>query len=359
MKALVIDDMVRLGGGKKVALNFADALKEIGLDPYFLTNVDRVEDRTYPVVHKVNYDFRENSQGIVDLLKILNLKRQLAKINTENFGIRLNNHPNVFITKGDINFLHGFSFLDPWIDENGDIVKSLPPLLIRTLGLYRDYDYSPFVPNSKYTKALSERLFRRLGINATVDEVLHPPIFRQKKEISEKKRQVVVLGRISATKSLEAAVKVSNESGIKMIIGGYLNRGDERFLERLRKSAQKNVTIRVNITEEEKKSLLMESSTILSLNRKENFGISVVEGMDFGCIPIVARSGGPWTDIVEEGKYGMGFSIYEEIPKLVERSFNFDQERRERISDSVERFSFDKFRERLRKIVGDIISSRK
>ncbi len=359
MKALIIDDLKRLGGGRRSALIFADVFKELGYSPYFLTNVDKVENSAIPVAFRVNYNFKENSPGIVDLVKILDLKRQLAKIKTGDFEIRFNHHPNVFVTRGNINVLHGFSFLDPWINGNGEIVKRLPPIALRILGLYRDYGSLDFFPNSMYTKMLSKNLFDQMEIDARVGDVLYPPIFHKENDILEKKEQVVILGRISATKGIDIAVKMSNKGNFKLIIGGYLNEGDEYFLEKLRKGARNNIEIRVNISEKEKIDLLKESSTILSISGKENFGISVAEAMDFGCVPIVVRSGGPWVDLIERGKYGIGFADFDEIPDLVNRSFGYNINERVRIANSVERFSISKFRNRLREIIEMVVPNHK
>jgi alpha-1,2-mannosyltransferase len=40
----------------------------------------------------------------------------------------------------------------------------------------------------------------------------------------------------------------------------------------------------------------------------EHFGISVVEAMVSGLVPVVHSSGGPWLDILEQGKGGFGYN---------------------------------------------------
>jgi glycosyltransferase involved in cell wall biosynthesis len=44
----------------------------------------------------------------------------------------------------------------------------------------------------------------------------------------------------------------------------------------------------------------------------EHFGIAVVEGMAFGCVPLVVDNGGP-ADIVEDGVSGMHYTTQHEL----------------------------------------------
>jgi glycosyltransferase involved in cell wall biosynthesis len=314
VKALVIDDFVRRGGGQVYGLALADALANIGYDVYLLTNTEAIENRK--VAFRVRYEFSEGDHGIINFLKVMNLKRQLSKIDLGNFSLVINNHPNIFITKGDVNILHGFSFLDPWINDHGDLIESLPPTFIRLAHLYDQYEGSLFIPNSNYTSLISKKLFRYLGIEANIGRVLCPPVHFDKYTKEEKKEQVLVLGRINKDKRLEEVIEVANAAGFRLEIAGYLNKGDESYLSTLKRKTAKNININPNVTEELKRRLIMESSTILNVNGKENFGISIAEGMSKGCVPIVRKSGAPWIDIIEEGKYGLGFRDYEEIPKL-------------------------------------------
>ena len=358
MKAIVIDDFERRGGGQVYGLALADALENIGYETYFLTNIDESMGRKERVAFRVKYEFVEGESKLMNLLKIINLKKQLSKVDLKGFDLSVNNHPNVFIKNGNVNILHGFSFLEPWLDEKGELVNGLPAKMLKFLNIYGTYNGSLLIPNSRYTKGISTKLIDKLGIHAMIGDVLYPPILHNFNSIGEKKGQVLMLGRINEGKAIDSAIEIANDNGFKLIIAGYLNRGDEIFLERMRKMAKRNVEIRTNINEDEKRELLDESSTILSLNRKENFGISVAEGMAHGCVPIVPKSGAPWIDVIEEGRYGLGFSDTDEIGVLINKSFSYGLEGRRSIATSINRFSVQMFREKLKKIVDGITSNR-
>ena len=78
----------------------------------------------------------------------------------------------------------------------------------------------------------------------------------------------------------------------------------------------------------------------MHFNRKENYGISVIEAISYGLIPIIPKSGGPWIDIIEEGKYGYGYESLDDIPELVK---GIDYSKSKEIIDSVNRFSYENF----------------
>jgi len=359
LKALIIDDMRRRGGGQSYAKITASVLTEMGYDTYFLTNVDSVDGIAAGIVYKVEYEFRENSFRIIDFLKIVGLRRQLSEIDISGFNVSINNHPNVFIINGKINILHGFSFLDPWVDEKGELYSRLPPAIFRLINLYGIYNGSFFIPNSEYTRGISLRLFDELGLNVELGEVLNPPVPVKKVDVKEKKEQVLLLGRISRHKGIEGVAKIANENSISIVVAGYVNKGDENFVEKLRKEAGKNVKIMENVREEEKERLMAESSTVLSMNMKEHFGIAVAEAMNYGCIPVVPKSGGQWSDIVEFGKYGLGYDGQDELVAMLNKSFSYGKGERLRIAESVKRFSVQEFSRKIANLIEEIIPIRK
>ena len=96
LRAIVIDDLKRRGGGQSYAKVTGEVLKKMGYDTYFLTNVDYVDERIGKIAYRVGYDFRENSSNFTNFFKIVKLRQQLKRIDIEKFDISINNHPNVF-----------------------------------------------------------------------------------------------------------------------------------------------------------------------------------------------------------------------------------------------------------------------
>ena len=92
----------------------------------------------------------------------------------------------------------------------------------------------------------------------------------------------------------------------------------------------------------------------MSLNKKEHFGIAIAEGMNFGCVPVVPENGGQWIDIVDKGKYGIGFVEVYELRNAILKSFEYGVNERNKIMRSVDRFSFEVFETRLKETLSKI-----
>jgi glycosyltransferase involved in cell wall biosynthesis len=55
----------------------------------------------------------------------------------------------------------------------------------------------------------------------------------------------------------------------------------------------------------------------LHVTINEHWGIAVAEAMARGLSVVVYKSGGTWSDIAEEGKYGLGYRGAEEAPGAI------------------------------------------
>ena len=148
-------------------------------------------------------------------------------------------------------------------------------------------------------------------------------------------------------KKLELAIEMAKKSKLKFIIAGAVNPGNENYYRFLISKAPTNLKIIKNPDDTIKEKLYRESGIFLHLRRKENFPISVLESIAYGCIPVVPKYGGTWYDIVLRGKFGLGYnSILEGNQKLIQASA-CKNEYRQIILESRERFSEDLFSSRF------------
>jgi glycosyltransferase involved in cell wall biosynthesis len=356
MKTLLIDEFTRIGGGQVLSKLLLDYFNKKGYETVIET------DKLHPYLDYQNivetpYRYKENMHLLSLFYYVRKTRNFINKTNEElNAGLSFNSHPNMFIYNANINYLHGFSFLDPITDENGIINNKFLLNIIRKFGIYKNYNKGYFIANSKYTLEISKKLFPELDIIPKEINILYTPVNKGSfLDLSKKNKKLILsIGRINLNKNYDLLLEIAKKNmDFKFVIAGAMNKGDEHYYWKLMKKKSENVVIIPNINEVEKTKLLLEASIYLHLNRKEHYGVSVLEGMSFGLIPVVPKSGGPWIDLIEEGKFGYG---YTDVTSAIECIKNADFNRSSEIWESVDRFSFEKFYTRLDDLISKTIN---
>ena len=72
------------------------------------------------------------------------------------------------------------------------------------------------------------------------------------------------------------------------------------------------------LTEDDKRTIECATSRT-SQRLEEHFGLTILEAMSSACPVVVPRRGGPWSDVTDRGKYGLGYSSLKELHKHVSR----------------------------------------
>ena len=149
-------------------------------------------------------------------------------------------------------------------------------------------------------------------------DILYPPVNIENFYSSEKENLIVSVGRFDPLKRYEIlieAFKGIKKSANCFIIGSSM--GDtlsksESYLFRLRKLINKfglteNIKLFVNCPFDILTGILSKAKLYVHCFYNEPFGISVVESMAAGCVPIVHRSGGAYEDVIDHDRYGFSF----------------------------------------------------
>ena len=356
MKVLLIDEFSRIGGGQILSKLLLDYFNKNYGQTYLA--VDREHTYIeYENIIRTPYYFRENMKLPFLYYYVVKTKKFLRQHIQNQFDLVFNNHPNMFLYKADINALHGFSFLDQIIDEYGNIKNKIIFNFIKKSGMYNLYNNANFFVNSNYTLQISRKLFPLLNIKPDIMKVVYIPVdYKNKSDLLLKNKNLVVsIGRIDIRKNYETLFKIAdNLKNYSFVIAGALNKGDETYYSNLIKNKPYNVEIRVNINEADKIALLKKAAIYLHLNRREHYGISILEAMSYGLVPVVPESGGPWEDIIEHGKYGYGFNSVDEAVDQI-KNIDFDIEKT--IRDSMNRFSFKNFYHNMDNFVEEVQNS--
>ncbi|MCL0057492.1 glycosyltransferase [Dehalococcoidales bacterium] len=214
------------------------------------------------------------------------------------------------------------------------------------------------IANSSLTKNYIERYWERNDV-----KIVFPPVDVKKFEPALKKENsIALIGAIARGKNQELAIKaLSNcKTNPKLHLVGIVR--EPHYLNSLKVlvknlGLEHQVFFHINASFLQLKQIIEQSKIIISTSKGEPFGIAVVEGMTAGCVPLVHKSGGPWNDTLEQGKYGFGFESKKELAKKIdliltsEELFKiYSRVARER----AQYFSSDRFR---REIIKAILSS--
>jgi glycosyltransferase involved in cell wall biosynthesis len=176
------------------------------------------------------------------------------------------------------------------------------------------------VANSSVTKKYMSGTFNNREITT-----IFPPVNAFPYKLPQKSNIVISVGGIQPNKKFEEVIQAMSKvkTDCKCFIIGNL-RDVTYFRSLVRQVRNLGLERQVHILPEAPRqtllSLLGRSKLIIHASRFEPFGISVVEGMNAGAVPIVCASenGGPWVDIVSKGRYGLGYDGYESLADQID-----------------------------------------
>lgn len=144
------------------------------------------------------------------------------------------------------------------------------------------------ISNSTYTK---NEILKRFGKDSAV---IYPPVDIDK--FSKwfdfpKKNKIITISRFSSEKNLEFAIDVIKDSSlIYELVGNATYESQLTLYNNLKLAAQQeNITLYCNLPSTGIENLIS-SSKIYFHASKETFGISVIEAISAGCIPIVPNN---------------------------------------------------------------------
>lgn len=302
MKAAIYNPYLdTLGGGERYTIEFARALLEFGYQ------VD-LEWSDKDILSKLDLRFGKNFTKGLNLVADINRGKDYDLC----FWVSDGSVPTLNTRK---NILH---FQVPFTNVNG---RSL----LNKMKLFR---VDHIVCNSNFTKSVIDNEF---GVNSTV---IYPPI-DTKSFVSKRKENIILyVGRFSKllqSKGQEHLVDAfkkfhdSGQKGWKLIIAGGVEMGADSLSLLKEKAAGYPIEIIESPNFEKIKDLFAKAKIFWSASgfgvdeskkpeRVEHFGMTVVESMSAGCIPIVINAGGH-KEIIDDGQNGF---LWHNVDELVE-----------------------------------------
>ena len=224
------------------------------------------------------------------------------------------------------------------------------------------------ITNSQYSR---RAIIEAYGIDDIM--VLSPPVAvnnirgslgfssRLKHSSEPRNNLVLVICRIEPSKRIENAIylaKVLKERkiGTKMIIVGSRDPFYQKYYEDLKrliieKGVSDIITFKINASFDELIELMKKSKVYFHPREGEHFGISIVEAMSAGLVPVVPNIGGQAEFVPTKYQY----SSLEQASQIVATALDVADNERQLISDSVVQFSETNYKRQFQLIVSKLI----
>lgn len=224
------------------------------------------------------------------------------------------------------------------------------------------------VCNSEFTKSFIDREYK---INS---EVIYPPIDIKKYKPGKKENLIIYVGRFSQltqSKNQHVLVNVFKnlfDEGLKdwkLILAGGGEIGAEKYLKNLKVSAKGYpISILVSPNFDKLKELYSKAKIFWSAAgfdvdetkdplKVEHFGMTLVEAMSAGVVPILPQKGG-YKEIVKEEENGLFGSSEEDLLSMTRKLIKDNKLYRalsKNATDTTKKFSIEKFNESFSKYI--------
>ena len=312
-----------MGGGETVALTIASALREEHEVTVFCTKaVPQEKLESFFGLPLQGVTFKVFGKAITKLPSFSSFKpslylRSLMPV-LNRFDVVIDTCSNgLFYKKLQAKTICYVHFPNYTVRKHG-IKALLNGLLIKEEEMFT---YDKILCNSEFTKRQVVKLTKRKL------DVLYPPV--EVEEIHPKKKDPIIasIGRFSPEKKFEALVEafIHLENVVPEftlhLIGAYRDEADREYFAKLKRQAKGHrIVFHKNMPHAQVLAFLEKTKIYWHARgfgetdpvEYENFGITTVEAMAAGCIPIVINLGAQ-PEIVQDGKNGFTWNTIEEL----------------------------------------------
>jgi glycosyltransferase involved in cell wall biosynthesis len=343
------------GGGEYVAIAIANTLAENNhqvilfssgkINPQDIKNY--FGENLHPNIETLQQPTRFTPRGLADFYQTI-LHSYVAKSKCRTF---IDAFSNCVFPWTEITYIH-FPYLNqyvfnsafPYLNHPRISQAGILPQVILEKNLV-DYKKRLVLANSYYT---ADEIQKFSGKSV---DVLYPPfsssILSMGKDTTKKSQDnlVITVSRLDGNKQLERIPQIATQTDPNIqfaIIGRLCNQSTLNHLQTLTKKL--GVACRVhfypNAPAEQKIELLKKAKIYLHTMVGEHFGISIVEAMALGCLPIVHDSGGMREFVPAQYRYE---TIEEAASKINDEIGNWSKQKAAEVKAIANRFSFSNF----------------
>lgn len=366
-KVAIIQNRLQKGGRMQVTLEIISVLNEMGIVPDLVTlksNISKEEIiRNYGknldfTIRTIFFDVKLPFEWHILFFNFITrfyLSSYDLVINSNNTSFLLSNKLNLLSyihfprktrnvsPKKDIHFPDGKN--KSWFDFKNDPFKLAHFFYVLEKGTKPK---ELIMANSSYT---ASNIKETLHLDFT-PEVVYPPVPSFHVESVKKKNLVVSLGRFSPDKRQLEQIKMAEKiPQMEFRLIGFVNNAAyfEKCKEYIKKNSVQNVVLMGNAAFSDVEKTLLEAEVFLHFLINEPFGITSVQAINKGCIPIVHDSGGQ-REVVTLDE--LRFSTFEQVEEKLRMLSTLDEPAKKKIilllQENAKLFEVSPFREKMR-----------
>ncbi len=212
------------------------------------------------------------------------------------------------------------------------------------------------IANSNFTKENILRYYKLINHDI---KIIYPPVeLNPTPNAPNKTESVVTLGRFAPIKRQLDQIKIAQQlPSLNFKLIGFVS--DTQYFQECRQYIQSqnitNVQLFTNCSYSEVQTILSQSKYFLHSKVNEPFGITTVEAINNGCIPIVNNSGGQKEIVPIET---LRFNTINEAVSIIKNITQWDnkqiEETSEYLNKHIQKFSLDNFKKQFRVLVQNI-----
>jgi alpha-1,2-mannosyltransferase len=376
-KAVVIHHTLNtLGGETTVAIETIESLYELGYEvelvtvqPPDLDSISRAYGKKIRIATvKSLLPFKLNYFGIyqrlLTMLSSLDLKDSEVVINTHGDALP-------YRISGDtpyLLYLHFPTFLMSSTARyaSNKYRKSLfwrayfkpYTLITQSLAMRAMTSSSLILTNSAFSREAIREAFADVDLHPYV---LYPPVDIERfshaysQPLNAREVKVLVVARFSPEKQIENAITVAHLLGgsMKFHIVGSLTPANRPYFKMLQHMIEtygltQTITLIPNASNEELIDAMSKSTMYFHTMIGEHFGVSIVEAMAAGLVPIVPAYGGCSEIVPSECQY---HTLEEAADHIAKNAKITDDEKRMKMHDIARHFSPDNFRKAMKQYI--------
>jgi glycosyltransferase involved in cell wall biosynthesis len=371
-KAVVIHHTLNSPGGETtVAIETIESLNELGYEVELVTvqppDLDSITKSYGKKIHiariKSLLPFKLNYFGVYQRLLTM-----LSSIDFKDSDVVINTHGDVlpYRISGNVPYLLYLYF---------------PTFLMNSTGGYGSNKYRKsffwrayFKPYSMITRSLAMRATTRSNLILTISKfsreaireafpdvqpyILYPPVDIERfssaysHTIDSREAKVLVVSRFSPEKRIENAITIAHLLGgkIKFQIIGSLAPANRVYFKKLQQMIEmyglsQTVSLTPNASNQELIDSMSKSTVYLHTMIGEHFGVSIVEAMAAGLVPIVPTYGGCSEFVPIDYQYD---TLEEAADHIAKNTKYADDEKRVKMHEISSQFSPNNFRTAMR-----------